>query len=153
MQSGRQHELAQQDIMTAMLAQAGAPSFWPVLICPSGACRRNLPDMPDLHWIADCPFLLNAKGTGGFADWEYETYSVETTSSGLSDVISLQSSDGGSPIPLDDPPRLESLQSFTSALSPFSGAAWASGDHRLQGARGDHFCSEMTHHVVLTCVK
>ena len=92
---------------------------------------RNLPDSPDLRWIADCPFLLTAKGTGGFADWEYETYSVDPTSSGLSDVISLQSSDGGSPIP----PRLNSLQSFTSGLSPFHGAAWTSGDQRPQGAR------------------
>ncbi len=98
--------------------------------------RRNRPDLPDLPWIADCPFLLNAKGTGGFADWEYETYNVGTTPSGLSDVISLQSSDGGSPIPLDEPPtRLESLQSFTSALSPFDGAAWTPGDQRPQGAR------------------
>ena len=86
--------------------------------------------------IADCPLLFNAKGTGGFAAWEYDHFSVDTTSSGLSDVISLQSSDGGSPVPLDDPPRLESLQSFTSALSPYIGAAWTPGDQRPQGARG-----------------
>ena len=105
-----------------------------MLTCPSGL--QNLPDSPDLPGIADCPFLLNAKGPGGFADWEYESSSVDTASSGLSDVISLQSSDGGSPIRLDDPPtRLESLQSFTSALSPFYGAAWISGAQCPPGAR------------------
>ena len=72
---------------------------------------------------------------GVFADWEYEDFSVGSTCSGLSDVISLQSSDGGSPNASDHPPRLESLQSFTSAMSPGPAVGWGSTDRLQQGKR------------------
>ena len=79
---------------------------------------------------ADYPYSLAKKGTGligGIANWEYDDFSVGSTCSGLSDLVSLQSSENDSPrVDVFDgpPPQGRTPESITSALSPFAAVAW-----------------------------